>query len=160
MTWSRDYSLCSTSTRSDVKPNQIKGLIFLAKIRITIDLETDLFNWLMDYALRCKISRNKAIEEALLMLRDATQSDATRNDAKRNSAIIGTWWKDNKIDLVKIQNDVFALHGWNGESYASCWKVTGEHLTIASKEKYDILPLSIQRSEDEFEIIGYEVKRI
>lgn len=132
----------------------------MAKIRLTIDLEAELFDWLMDYATRNRISRNKAIEEALLMLRDATRNDATQSDAKRNSAIIGTWWNDNKIDLVKIQNDVFALHGWNGESYTSSWKVTGEHLTIASKEKYDILPITIERGKDEFETVGYEVKRI
>ena len=139
----------------------MKGMIFLSRsrIRTTIDFETETFDWLADYATRNRISRNRVVEEALQMLRDATKSDATQSDAKRNSAIIGTWWNDNKIDLVKIQNDVFALHGWNGESYTSSWKVTGEHLTIASKEKYDIAPITIQRSEDEFEIIGYEVKR-
>jgi hypothetical protein len=139
----------------------MKGMIFLSRsrIRTTIDFETDTFDWLADYATRNRISRNRVVEEALQMLRDATQRDATQSDSKRNNAIIGTWWNDNKIDLVKIQNDVFALHGWNGESYTASWKVTGEHLTIASKEKYDIAPITIQRSEDEFEIIGYEVKR-
>lgn len=128
------------------------------KVRTTFDMEPGLLARLDEYAKRRNWSRNRAIEAAVMIMFDAEQSEKTRSEAKKD--IIGTWWNDPTIDLVKIQNDVFALHGWNGESYTSSWKVTGEHLTQASKEKYDILPLTIERGEDEFEIIGYEVKKI
>mgnify|MGYP001293281079 CR=1 FL=1 len=53
---------------------------------------------------------------------------------------VGTWWNSNNIELMKIDGEVFALHGWNGESFLNCWKVLDDELTRASEENYTITP--------------------
>lgn len=70
---------------------------------------------------------------------------------------VGTWWNDANIDLVEIDGCVYALYGWNGEKFTSCWKCTGEFHTEASGEEYSIRPVHKEVSKDEWEIVGYEV---
>ena len=65
---------------------------------------------------------------------------------------IGRWWSNKEIELVEIDGKVYALDGWNGESYLNAWECTGEGYTDASEEQYTITPIY----EDD-EITGYEV---
>ncbi|EJP80989.1 hypothetical protein [Bacillus cereus] len=65
-----------------------------------------------------------------------------------NNGIAGHWWQDKNIELVKIGEDVFALHGWDGDSYQDSWKCTGELYMDASKERYDITPRYFRVSAD------------
>lgn len=39
---------------------------------------------------------------------------------------VGRWWNNDNIELVEVKGTVYALDGWNGESYCRCWKCTGE----------------------------------
>lgn len=71
---------------------------------------------------------------------------------------VGTWWNNRDIDLVEIEGAVYALHGWNGETYLHSWKCSGEFNTDASEEEYAITPIFKQIEEDEFEVVGYEVR--
>lgn len=34
----------------------------------------------------------------------------------------GRWWNDSNIKLVEINGSVYALAGWNGETYGNCWE--------------------------------------
>lgn len=70
---------------------------------------------------------------------------------------IGYWWNDDNIELVDIEGTVFALNGWNGEKFLKCWIATGEYLTESSEEEYILTPIYEEISEDEFEIVNYEV---
>ena len=69
----------------------------------------------------------------------------------------GKWWNDVGISLVEIEGIVYALHGFNGEAYYNCWRISGEHLTEASKEKYTLKPVYRELEDEEFEIIDYTV---
>ena len=56
--------------------------------------------------------------------------------------IIGGWWNDRDIELVQLNDGrVYALNGWSGEVYTSCWECTGEHHMDASKEEYTLRPV-------------------
>lgn len=66
---------------------------------------------------------------------------------------IGTWWNDNNIPLVKINENVYALCGWDGEKYTKCWKCNGEYYMSASSEEYTLIP----EYDNYTEIIGFEV---
>lgn len=41
----------------------------------------------------------------------------------------GTWWNDQSIELVRIDGEIYALNGWNGELWADCWKTDGTNVT-------------------------------
>ena len=71
--------------------------------------------------------------------------------------VVGKWWNDKNIELVKIDNEVYALNNWNGESYLNCWKCSGKYFTEASKEEYIIIPKYEEIEEENFQLIGYEV---
>lgn len=66
--------------------------------------------------------------------------------------IIGKWWNDSSINLIKKNKKVFALNGWNGEEFGDCWQVVGKYQT-GHKGKFIIVPIY----KDE-EIIDYIVK--
>lgn len=68
---------------------------------------------------------------------------------------IGNWWNDRNIELVEVQNNVYALYGWNGESYGHCWKCTGDFYMDASTEEYELVPIYSKAGE----IIDYEANR-
>lgn len=73
---------------------------------------------------------------------------------------VGTWWNDREIELVEIDGEVFALNGWNGETYLNSWKCLGEDHMEASKEEYQITPIYEDEANehDIYEIVGYEVR--
>lgn len=50
--------------------------------------------------------------------------------------IIGTWWSDNNIELVKINGKIHALDGWNGEKYLHCWECI-DRFTIVDDKEYE-----------------------
>ena len=55
---------------------------------------------------------------------------------------IGRWYNDTNIELVQLNDGrVYALNGWNGEVYTSCWECTGEHYMDASEEEYTLRPV-------------------
>lgn len=84
--------------------------------------------------------------------------DALIKYSKCNFEKVGHWWNDSSVPLIKIDGSVYALSGWNGEKYLNCWKCTGEGYMDASEEEYEITPVYREVSEDEFEVIGYDVK--
>ena len=53
---------------------------------------------------------------------------------------VGCWCNDSEIELVKIDDEIFALNGWNGESYLDCWKVNKDDLTEVVEDNYIITP--------------------
>lgn len=75
-----------------------------------------------------------------------------------NFKIVGRWWNDKSIELVEIDNTVYALGGWNGESFNNCWVCTGEYYMDASEEEYSITPI-YNDNKDNPEVIAYEVER-
>ena len=44
---------------------------------------------------------------------------------------IGKGWNDKSIDLVKIDDKVYALYGWDGEEWADCWECVGSGYMLA-----------------------------
>ena len=67
--------------------------------------------------------------------------------------IIGTWWSDSNIELVKINGKIYALDGWNGEKYLHCWECIDRFTVADDNAEYEISP--IYDSSDE--IIDFEV---
>ncbi|MCU5121291.1 hypothetical protein P4310_24760 [Bacillus thuringiensis] len=74
-----------------------------------------------------------------------------------DNGIVGHWCQDKNIKLVKIGEDVFALHGWDGDSYNDSWKCTGDLYMNASKERYDITPRYLRVSAD-ITLMNYQVE--
>ncbi len=72
-----------------------------------------------------------------------------------NFKSVGTWWNDRDIELVEINGTVYALNGWNGETYLNCWICSGEFNMDASEQEYEISP--VYSNDEDMEIIGYEV---
>lgn len=66
---------------------------------------------------------------------------------------VGTWWNDSSVGLWRIEGEIYALDGWNGEEYTHCWKVSGDSLTEASEEEYTVRPVY----NDDDKIVDYEV---
>ncbi|MED2234956.1 hypothetical protein P4V96_27115 [Bacillus thuringiensis] len=71
----------------------------------------------------------------------------------------GRWWKDENIKLIKISDKVFALNGWDGDSYTDSWRCTGELYMDASKERFDIIPRYFHVSSD-IVLLSYQVEKI
>ena len=72
---------------------------------------------------------------------------------------VGKWWNDDNINLVEIDGNVYALHGWNGEGYYDCRRVFGDYNMESSKENYILTPIYQQNEEDDFRIIDYEITK-
>ena len=73
-----------------------------------------------------------------------------------------TWWNDSSIEIVKIDGELYALNGWNGEKWLHCWKCIDRFTADPDDREYEVAPVyELQPySEDEDfvpEIIGYEV---
>ena len=66
--------------------------------------------------------------------------------------IIGTWWSDNNIELVKINGKIYALDGWNGEKYLHCWECI-DRFTIVDDKEYEIRPIYNSDGSFDFEVI-------
>ena len=72
--------------------------------------------------------------------------------------IIGTWWSDNNIELVKINGKIYALDGWNGEKYLHCWECIDRFTAANDNIEYEIRPIyNSDETIDEVEIIDFEV---
>ena len=70
---------------------------------------------------------------------------------------LGTWWNDHNIEIYEIEGKRLALYGWNGEEYTECWEVSEDLIDVISKEDITVKPIYKEVSEDEFEIIDYEI---
>jgi hypothetical protein len=59
-----------------------------------------------------------------------------------------------EVELVKIDGIIYALDGWNGEEFGRCWQHDDPG------EKFTVRPVyqAVDEDEDDYEIIGYEVK--
>ena len=68
------------------------------------------------------------------------------------------WWNDNSIELVKINGRIYALYGWNGESYIHCWECADEFTVINESIEYEIIPIYTENEDGEFEIVDYEIR--
>ena len=66
----------------------------------------------------------------------------------------GTWWNDASISMYEIDGEVYALYGWNGETYLHCWKCIGEDHMTASEEEYEISPVY----DEDDNIVEYEIR--
>jgi hypothetical protein len=83
---------------------------------------------------------------------------------EQNYERIGRLKEDPDIEIVRIDGHVYALNGWNGEAYLKCWR--GEEpysphpviLQPVSDEVYEITPVYEQIDEDEYIIVGYDVR--
>jgi hypothetical protein len=59
--------------------------------------------------------------------------------------VVGTWWDDSSIDLVRIGAETYALNGWNGEIWNDCWRTDGtavleSGIRICPKYVGDLIP--------------------
>lgn len=75
----------------------------------------------------------------------------------KNFKNVGTWWSNREINLVEIDGKVYALYGWNGESFSKSWECLGEQLIDASEKEYTITPI-FKEDGEEFEVVAYEVE--
>lgn len=66
-------------------------------------------------------------------------------------------WNNKEIEVVEIDGRWFALYGWNGEAYCDCWETDEHTFCLEDGKSYEIRPVYKEISEDEFEIIGYEI---
>jgi len=66
----------------------------------------------------------------------------------------GRWWNGGQ-ELIKKDGEVYALNGWNGESYISSWKCLGEDCMEASEENYAITPIYDEMGD----VVDYEISR-
>lgn len=88
--------------------------------------------------------------------------------------MVGKWWSDSSIDLVKVDGAVYALYGWNGEKFTDCWECSGDGFRGASGESYTLAPvyrwevdgmnvLELEEGSSEWEnaieIVDYSVSR-
>ena len=72
--------------------------------------------------------------------------------------IIGTWWSDNNIELVRINGKIYALDGWNGEKYLHCWECIDRFTAADDNAEYEIRPIyNSDETIDEVETIDFEV---
>ena len=78
-------------------------------------------------------------------------------EEKKEMEKVGNWWNDNDIELVELDGEVYALHGWNGEEYTSCWRCSGENLMDASAEEYVLRPVydTVENDNGGYDIIDY-----
>lgn len=75
---------------------------------------------------------------------------------------VGTWWNSQDIELVDIHNEgIFALSGWNGESYTESWKVDNNDMTVALDGAYDVMPATYRINNDgNLELTAYVVREL
>lgn len=59
------------------------------------------------------------------------------------------------IEMMEIDGTVYALNGWNGETYEDCWECLDAY--TAGKDGIRIRPICIEVDDDEWEIVDYEV---
>ncbi|MEB9926279.1 hypothetical protein P4K71_26420 [Bacillus cereus] len=62
------------------------------------------------------------------------------------------------MKLIKINDNVFALNGWDGDSYTDSWECIGESYKDVSKERFDILPRYF-RVSSAIAFLSYQVEK-
>ena len=67
--------------------------------------------------------------------------------------MIEYWLGGSNIELAWIDNELYALYGWNGEKYVRCWKCHNKYTAVDDGVEYEIKPIY----DDEDFIIGYEI---
>lgn len=67
------------------------------------------------------------------------------------------WWTGDNIEIVEINNRLYALYGWNGEAYYHCWECADRYTVIDEKIEYVIKPIYEENPDGEFDIVGYEI---
>lgn len=70
---------------------------------------------------------------------------------------IGKWWADKSIEMIEIDGIVYALNGWNGESYLNCWECTGDYLMDSSEKTYTLVPIYKRCKNGDFILVTYNV---
>src|SRR5690625_4161107 len=137
--------LLSQKLRKGVQQMKIKGL--------TIRLDENLLN-----EFNQLVEKNSVNKSALIRSWIENYINKNKEELKMtNFKNVGTWWNDKEIELVEIDGKVYALNGWNGESYLKSWECTGEDYMDASEKEYCITP-QYEEVEGEFEIVGYIVE--
>lgn len=71
---------------------------------------------------------------------------------KKNFKEAGKWWNGGQ-DQIEKDGKIYALYGWNGESYTDSWEVIDR---TEAGERFDIKPIYEQVGA-EFEIVDYEI---
>ena len=79
---------------------------------------------------------------------------------EKNFEYVGIWWNSNDIEMYRIGTEVFALNGWNGDKYTECWKCSGIGNMDASVQRYEITPVYEEIEEDDYKLIGFEVREV
>ena len=66
--------------------------------------------------------------------------------------------KDINTEIIKINNRniVINFNNWNGEKYFNCFEVA-ENLIDIIKKNIEVKPIYKQVSDEDFELIGYEI---
>ncbi len=77
---------------------------------------------------------------------------------------IGFWWNDKNVELVEVDDHIYALNGWNGEEYTRCWECLGAHHMDSSAEHYTLRPVfdgvgepDEDGSYDQYDVVDYEL---
>lgn len=102
------------------------------------------------------ISKSTDMSNMKLVVAEILNEYYLKNKGGMTVFNVGTWWNDSMIDLVEIDEEVYALNGWNGESFVDSWKCEGEENMDASEEVYVITPVT-KEADGEFETVGYEL---
>lgn len=71
----------------------------------------------------------------------------------------GYWCTNSDIELVKVNNKIYALNGWNGEAYIHCWECIDKYTATTDKIEYIIFPIYQNDENDNmnYKIIDYIV---
>lgn len=66
--------------------------------------------------------------------------------------------KDINTEMIKInkKNIVINFNNWDGEKYFNCFEVA-ENLIDIIKKNIEVKPIYKQVSDEDFELIGYEI---
>ena len=67
------------------------------------------------------------------------------------------WWTGDNIEIVEIEGKLYALYGWNGETYNHCWECADRYTVIDEKTEYTIRPIYEENADGDFDIVGYEI---
>lgn len=66
--------------------------------------------------------------------------------------------KDTNTEIIRIdgRNIVINFNNWNGEKYFNCFEVA-ENLIDIIKRNIEVKPIYKQVSDEDFELVGYEI---
>lgn len=68
------------------------------------------------------------------------------------------FWMDTDIEIVKIDGELFALYGWNGEKYTDCWKCTDRFTADPDGKTYEVIPhYDWEAFDEDADVLGDEI---